>query len=160
MYWYGTAVCLGLFGHVHSCTVHCCCIIWIYIYKGSGRGRLGAPRPPWRVRVECEEVFVLELSGTHELHTINTTYQVADVRPSGPRWEWEEVYFVFRLSGTHELHTKWLYEVSKPLSWHLNGWRYRCCVRGNAPRPLSEHRKRLVGGIKYCIYKREKPIAV
>ena len=62
-----------------------CCIgipIW---YKGSGRGRLGAPRPPWRVRVECEEVFVLELSGTHELHTINTTYQVADVRPSGPR---------------------------------------------------------------------------
>ena len=55
------------------------------IYKGSGRGRLGAPRPPWRVRVECEEVFVLELSGTHELHTINTTYQVADVRPSGLR---------------------------------------------------------------------------
>ena len=54
-------------------------------YKGSGRGRLGAPRPPWRVRVECEEVFVLELSGTHELHTINTTYQVADVRPSGLR---------------------------------------------------------------------------
>ena len=34
------------------------------MYKGSGRGRLGAPRPPWRVRVECEEVFVLELSGT------------------------------------------------------------------------------------------------
>ena len=56
-----------------------------YLYKGSGRGRLGAPRPPWRVRVECEEVFVLELSGTHELHTINTTYQVADVRPSGLR---------------------------------------------------------------------------
>ena len=45
--------------------------IIIYKYKGSGRGRLGAPRPPWRVRVECEEVFVLELSGTHELHTIN-----------------------------------------------------------------------------------------
>ena len=45
--------------------------VTIYIYKGSGRGRLGAPRPPWRVRVECEEVFVLELSGTHELHTIN-----------------------------------------------------------------------------------------
>ena len=59
--------------------------LYIYIYKGSGRGRLGAPRPPWRVRVECEEVFVLELSGTHELHTINTTYQVADVRPSGLR---------------------------------------------------------------------------
>ena len=57
----------------------------IACYKGSGRGRLGAPRPPWRVRVECEEVFVLELSGTHELHTINTTYQVADVRPSGLR---------------------------------------------------------------------------
>ena len=49
-------------------------IILYYIilyYTGSGRGRLGAPRPPWRVRVECEEVFVLELSGTHELHTIN-----------------------------------------------------------------------------------------
>ena len=58
---------------------------YIMYYKGSGRGRLGAPRPPWRVRVECEEVFVLELSGTHELHTINTTYQVADVRPSGLR---------------------------------------------------------------------------
>ena len=57
----------------------------LHNYKGSGRGRLGAPRPPWRVRVECEEVFVLELSGTHELHTINTTYQVADVRPSGLR---------------------------------------------------------------------------
>ena len=60
-------------------------LLMICTYKGSGRGRLGAPRPPWRVRVECEEVFVLELSGTHELHTINTTYQVADVRPSGLR---------------------------------------------------------------------------
>ena len=60
-------------------------VVLVFLYKGSGRGRLGAPRPPWRVRVECEEVFVLELSGTHKLHTINTTYQVADVRPSGLR---------------------------------------------------------------------------
>ena len=68
-------------------SIYICCVrVYVCIfYKGSGRGRLGAPRPPWRVRVECEEVFVLELSGTHELHTINTTYQVADVRPSGLR---------------------------------------------------------------------------
>ena len=46
--------------------------IYIYnIYKGSRRGGLGV------LRGECEEVFVFELSGTHELHTINTTYQVA-----------------------------------------------------------------------------------
>ena len=40
MYWYSTAFCIGLYtryqyifywGHVHSCTVHCCCIIYIYI---------------------------------------------------------------------------------------------------------------------------------
>ena len=33
----------------------------------------GAWGPPV-LRGECEEVFVFELSGTHELHTINTTY--------------------------------------------------------------------------------------
>ena len=33
--------------------------------------------PPPVLRGECEEVFVFESSGTHELHTINTTYQVA-----------------------------------------------------------------------------------
>ena len=42
MYWHGTAVRIGLYtryqyifylgGHVHSCTVHCCCIVCIYIY--------------------------------------------------------------------------------------------------------------------------------
>ena len=48
-------------------------VVVIY-YKGSGRGGLGAPV----LRGECEEVFVFELSGTHELYTINnTTYQVA-----------------------------------------------------------------------------------
>ena len=36
----------------------------------------GAWGPPV-LRGECEEVFVFELSGTHELHTIYTTYQVA-----------------------------------------------------------------------------------
>ena len=41
----------------------------------------GAWRPPV-LRGECEEVFVFELSGTHELHTINTTYQV--VTTQGP----------------------------------------------------------------------------
>ena len=36
----------------------------------------GAWGPPV-LRGECEEVFVFELSGTHELYTINTTYEVA-----------------------------------------------------------------------------------
>ena len=36
-----------IWGHAHSCTVHCCICIY---YKGFGRGGLGVPRPPWRVR--------------------------------------------------------------------------------------------------------------
>ena len=42
-------------------------------YKLRTRG----PAPPPVLRGEFEEDFVFELSGTHELHTINTTYQVA-----------------------------------------------------------------------------------
>ena len=45
-----------------------------YIYTRAPDA--GAWGPPV-LRGECEEVFVFELSGTHQLHTINTTYQVA-----------------------------------------------------------------------------------
>ena len=44
-----------------------------YIMQAPDAGAWG----PSVLRGECEEVFVFEMSGTHELHTINTTYQVA-----------------------------------------------------------------------------------
>ena len=49
--------------------------IHIYNTRAPDAGAWG----PLVLRGECEEVFVFELSGTHELHraTINTRHQVA-----------------------------------------------------------------------------------
>ena len=57
-------------------------VIWtakkagLHMYIFTRAPDAGAWGPPV-LRGECEEVFVFELSGTHELHAINTTYQGA-----------------------------------------------------------------------------------
>ena len=48
-------------------------VLIIVFTRAPDAGAWGLPV----LRGECDEMFVFELSGTHELHTINTKYQVA-----------------------------------------------------------------------------------
>ena len=59
---------------MYVCMYVVCMHVCMYVCtRAPDAGAWGAPV----LRGECEEVFVFELSGTHQLHTINTTYQVA-----------------------------------------------------------------------------------